>query len=67
MEDASVAAVKALVVGHHSGQGLLMEGQRGNGCQEPAVPWVTQTVTDRERDLMSQDLHTENHGHNPPS
>lgn len=39
MKDASVAILKALAVGNHSVQNSLVEGEGGNGSQEPTVPW----------------------------
>lgn len=39
MKDASVAILEALAEGDHSVQNGLVEGEGGNGSQEPTVPW----------------------------
>lgn len=39
MKDAGVAVLEALAVGNHSVQNSLVEGEGGNGSQEPTVPW----------------------------
>lgn len=39
MEDASVAILEALAVWNHAVQERVIEGERGDGSQEPAVPW----------------------------
>lgn len=38
VEDAGVAILKALAVGHHAVQEGVVEGEGGDGGQEPAVP-----------------------------
>ena len=38
VEDSGISVAKVLIVGHDSAQGFLLEGQRGDGCQKPAVP-----------------------------
>lgn len=37
VEDASVVITEALVTGNHSGHHVLIESQRGDGGQQPAV------------------------------
>lgn len=39
MEDAGIAVLEALAVWNHSMQKCVIEGEGGNGSQEPTVPW----------------------------
>lgn len=39
MKNASIALLEALAVGNHAVQDSLVESERGNGSQEPTVPW----------------------------
>lgn len=59
VEDASVLSIsEALTLRDHSSQDLFIQGQRGNGGEQPAVTWTT---TDRGGGLKSnkQNAHTE--------
>lgn len=38
VEDAGVALLEALSVGNHSVEEVVVQGQRGDGGQQPAVP-----------------------------
>lgn len=44
MKDASIALLEALAVGNHSVEDSLVESERGNGSQEPTVPWEGKTL-----------------------
>lgn len=40
VKDASVVVTEALVGGNDSSHHILVEGQRGDGCQQPTVAWT---------------------------
>lgn len=46
MEDASVAILEALAMWDHSVQEGVIEGERGDGSQEPTVPWDGRPTSD---------------------
>lgn len=59
VEDASVLSIsEALTLRDHSSQDLFIQGQRGNGGEQPAVTWTT---TERGGDLSQiNKMHTQN-------
>lgn len=59
VEDAGVLSIsEALTLRDHSSQDLFIQGQRGNGSEQPAVTWTT---TDRGGDLSQiNKMHTQN-------
>lgn len=46
MEDAGIAILEALAMWNHSVQEGVIEGERGDGGQEPTVPWDGTPILD---------------------
>lgn len=40
VKDAGIVVIEALVSGDDSGHHILVQRQRGDGCQQPAVTWT---------------------------
>lgn len=50
MEDSAVFLIKGLIEGNHLRQDALLEGQRSDGGQKPAVSYKD---TEEQRDLLT--------------
>lgn len=49
MEDSSIAITETLLLWHDSVEQLLIESQRSNGCQQPAVTYSHHENKGREK------------------